>query len=72
MSTNVLIREYTAADESALMALVLELQAVEGQWSDFVRPASEMGPWYVADLLAQCARDQGAVLIAEYHGTVAG
>jgi ribosomal protein S18 acetylase RimI-like enzyme len=72
MSAIAVIRTYTPADQAALMALVLELQAVEGQWSDLVRPASEMGPWYVADLLAQCARDQGTILIAERDGTVAG
>lgn len=72
MCSDIRIRTYTPADEAALLALVLELQAIEGQWSDFVRPASEMGPWYVADLLDQCAKDQGAILIAEHDGRVAG
>lgn len=72
MSTNVIIREYTPADEAALIGMVLELQAYEGQWYDRVRPASEMGPWYVADLLNQCAKDQGTILIAERDGKAVG
>ncbi len=64
MSASFVIREYAATDEAALIGLVLELQAYEGQWYDRVRPAAEIGPWYVADLLAQCAKDQGTVLIA--------
>ena len=51
---------------------MLALQAIEGQWSDLVRPAGDMGPWYVADLLAQCAKDEGSILIAEREGEVVG
>ena len=65
MSASVVIREYAPTDEAALIGLVLELQAFEGQWDDCVRPAHEIGPWYVADLLNQCAKDQGTVLLAE-------
>ncbi len=72
MSANVVIREYAATDETALIGLVLELQSIEGQWSEFVRPAAGMGPWYVADLLNQCAKDQGTVLIAERAGQAVG
>lgn len=72
MSAHVVIREYAPTDEAALIALVLELQAFEGQWYDRVRPAAEIGPWYVADLLNQCARDQGTVLIAECDGDAVG
>ena len=72
MNASVVIREYAPTDEAALIGLVLELQAFEGQWNDFVRPAAEIGPWYVADLLRQCAQDQGTILIAERDGKVAG
>ncbi len=72
MSASVVIRDYVPTDEAALLHLVLELQAIEGQWYDRVRPAAEMGPWYVADLLAQCAKDQGTVLIAERDGQPVG
>lgn len=72
MSVNITIREYAPADEAALIGLVLELQAYEGQWSEFVRPAAEIGPWYVADLLNQCVKDQGTVLIAERDGKAVG
>lgn len=72
MSASVIIREYTPTDEAALIGLVLELQAIEGQWDDYVRPAAEIGPWYVADLLNQCAKDQGTVLIAERDGKAVG
>ena len=72
MSANAVIREYAPTDEAALIGLVLELQAFERQWDDCVRPASDIGPWYVADLLNQCARDQGTVLVAERDGKVAG
>ena len=72
MSADIIIREYDPSDEAALISLVLELQAIEGQWYDRVRPAAEMGPWYVADLLSQCAKDQGTVLIAERIGKAVG
>jgi GNAT superfamily N-acetyltransferase len=72
MCANVVIREYAPTDEAALIGLVLELQASEGQWYDRVRPATEIGPWYVADLLSQCAKDQGTVLIAERDGKAVG
>ena len=72
MCSDIRIRTYAPADEAALMALVLELQAIEGQWSELVRPASEMGPWYVADVTDQCAKDQGTILIAGRDGQVAG
>ncbi len=72
MSANTVIREYAATDEAALIGLVLELQAYERQWDDCVRPAAEIGPWYVADLLNQCAKDQGTVLIAERAGKAVG
>lgn len=72
MTAKVVIREYVPADEAALLGLVLQLQSIEGQWSDLVRPAAEIGPWYVGDLLAQCVKDQGTVLIAERDGAVVG
>jgi ribosomal protein S18 acetylase RimI-like enzyme len=72
MSGSAVIREYAATDEAALMGLVLELQAFERQWDDCVRPPADMGPWYVADLLEQCARDQGTILIAERDGKAVG
>lgn len=72
MDARVIIREYASADEAALIDLVLGLQAFEGQWYDRVRPAAEIGPWYVVDLLNQCAKDQGTVLIAERDGEPVG
>jgi GNAT superfamily N-acetyltransferase len=72
MSLSFAIRAYTPTDEAALIGLVLELQAVEGQWYDRVRPAADMGPWYVADLLNQCAQDKGTILIAERKGQAVG
>jgi len=72
MSASVLIREYARADQSALLGLVLELQAFERQWDEDVRPASDIGPWYVADLQNQCAKDQGTILIAERTGKAVG
>jgi GNAT superfamily N-acetyltransferase len=71
-NTSCTIRDYTPADEAALIALVRGLTTFEGQWYDRVRPAAEIGPWYVADLLANCARDQGIVLLAERDGQIAG
>jgi ribosomal protein S18 acetylase RimI-like enzyme len=72
MSACAVIREYVPSDEADLINLVIELVAFEGQWYDRVRPATEIGPWYIADLLDQCAKDQGTVLIAERDGGVVG
>jgi GNAT superfamily N-acetyltransferase len=72
VSAAVVIREYREADEAALIGLVGELQEVELGWIPIMRPAAEIGPWYVADLLAQCERDGGTILIAEQAGRVIG
>ncbi len=72
MSPNLVIREYRPTDKAALLGLVLELQAFEGQWNEFVRPAADIGPWYVVDLLNQCAKDQGTVLLAVRGGQAVG
>lgn len=72
MGTPALIREYEPSDEADLIGLVRGLIAFEGQWYDRVRPPAEVGPWYVADLLENCARDQGTVLLAESDGLVVG
>lgn len=72
MSPTTIIRTYAPADESALIGLVRGLIAFEGQWYDRVRPPAEVGPWYVVDLLENCAKDQGTILLAECDGAVAG
>lgn len=72
MSRDLSIREYRETDEAALVGLVGELQATEAAFYDRMRPAAEIGPWYVADLKAQCAREEGTILIAERDGLVAG
>ena len=72
MANNLCIRTYTPNDETALIGLVRGLIAFEGQWYDRVRPPAEIGPWYVADLLDNCAKDQGTILLAERDGEVVG
>jgi GNAT superfamily N-acetyltransferase len=72
VSATIRIRDYMPADQAALIGLVRELNVFEGQWNEFARPAADIGPWYVADLLNQCAKDQGTVLIAERDGKTVG
>jgi ribosomal protein S18 acetylase RimI-like enzyme len=66
------IRDYRSADEAAVVALVRELQAFEAHLYDRLVPASDIGPWYVARILRDCAKHKGRIRLAEQDGAIVG
>lgn len=65
-------REYKETDAERLIALIRELQAHEVALYDRMKPAAEMGHWYIDLLKKQCAEDDGVILIAEENGETLG
>ncbi|MEZ5923200.1 MAG: GNAT family N-acetyltransferase [Hyphomicrobiaceae bacterium] len=70
MLAGLTIRTYVPRDESALLALVRELQAHEGHLYDRMKPVEAIGTWYVAELEKQCAESSGHILVAESEGAI--
>jgi ribosomal protein S18 acetylase RimI-like enzyme len=66
------IREYEKSDTPALIALIRELQASEVVLYERMKPAADMGQWYVDLLKKYCAEDEGIILIAEENGRALG
>ena len=66
------IRQYQASDAPALIVLIRELQASEVALYERMKPADDMGEWYIELLKKQCAEDDGAILIAEEDDKVLG
>lgn len=58
------IRPYHADDSASLIALLKELQAWEADLYDRMKPAADMGPWYIDLLERQCREQAGSILIA--------
>jgi GNAT superfamily N-acetyltransferase len=66
------IKPYSKADSEALIDLVRELQGFEAELYELMKPASEIGPWYL-DLLEEYSRkDDGTILIAWEGGRAVG
>jgi len=66
------IRGYRDGDQAAVLALVRELQIHEGQYFDRLKPAEDIGPWYIEALIDEAARHKGSFLVAEADGLVVG
>lgn len=66
------IREYQDADAPALIALIRELQASEVVLFDRMKPADEMGQWYIDRLQKFCREDEGVILLAWEDGKALG
>jgi ribosomal protein S18 acetylase RimI-like enzyme len=66
------IREYRESDTADLLALIRELQASEVVLYERMKPAADMGHWYIDLLKKQCAEGEGVILIAEENGTALG
>ncbi len=66
------VREFEAADADAVVALVRELQVHEAQYFDRMKPASEIGLWYLDYLLEDTAKYGGTLLVSEFNGSIAG
>jgi len=66
------IKPYTSTDYEAFISLARELQGYETQFYDLMKPAEEIGPWYL-DLLEEYARrEDGTILIAWEDGRAVG
>lgn len=66
------IRSYTEADQSQVLELARELQAHEVPFFDRMKPASDIGLWYIDLLRGQCAEHDGVFLVAEIDGNCVG
>jgi ribosomal protein S18 acetylase RimI-like enzyme len=66
------IREFHESDTPALIALIRELQASEVVLYDRMKPAADIGQWYVDLLKKHCLKDEGVILIAEEDGKTVG
>lgn len=58
------IRPYRDTDAGRLLHLVRQLQAAEAVLYDRMKPAEDMGMWYIDLLKKQCAEDDGTLLVA--------
>jgi GNAT superfamily N-acetyltransferase len=66
------IREYNENDMGALIELVRELQAHEAQYFDRMKAPQDIDGWYIDKMVEACREHEGAILIAELEGIVAG
>ncbi len=66
------IREYKDSDETQVIELVRELQAYESAIYDRMKPADDIGPWYVDNLKADVAKYNGSFLVADDGGKLLG
>lgn len=66
------IREYRESDQESLIALIRELQASEVILYERMKPAAQMGVWYVDLIKKKCAEDAGVILLAEEDGLALG
>ena len=60
----VTIRDYRDSDELALSGLLRELQTAELKFNARLKPAGEIGEWYIERLRQQCGALAGAILLA--------
>jgi len=58
------IRPYDPAASGPLLDLVRELQDYEATLYELMKPASEIGPWYLELLEEYCRKDDGTILVA--------
>jgi len=67
-----IIRDFRDSDEAPVIALVRELQAHESQSYDRMRPAEEIGSWYVQFLKDDISKHRGSFLVAEMGEAIVG
>lgn len=69
---DVLVRAFEERDRLAVVALARELQAHEHALFDRMKPAVDIGDWYLDDLLDDCRQHEGTILVAESTGRLLG
>jgi ribosomal protein S18 acetylase RimI-like enzyme len=58
------IRPYRADDSGPLLDLVRQLQGFEAQLYERMKPAADIGAWYLDLLERQCREQAGTILVA--------
>ena len=66
------IRAWRSADEVACRACIVELQEAERQIEPRLRPGEEMADEFLQQAHARCREHDGAILVAEAGGAIAG
>lgn len=67
------IRDYRPFDREAMLGLIIELQAFEGQFEgDRCAPDREFAEWYLARLLREVPRLDGVLSVATLADTACG
>src|SRR5215510_3718015 len=58
------IKPFSEADSEAFLSLARELQGYETQFYDLMKPADEIGPWYLELVKEYSQKEDGTVLMA--------
>jgi hypothetical protein len=72
MPTEIVIRPYVDEDLEPLVERIRELQVSERRLEPRMKDTSEIGAWYVDNMLRDARERDGVVLVADLDGTVAG
>jgi ribosomal protein S18 acetylase RimI-like enzyme len=72
MIPDVKIRPYTEHDHDGMLQVVYHLQASEFAHFPRMKSPSDLGPDYVASVLAEVKKHRGTLLVAEADSLVAG
>ncbi|MGI9463523.1 MAG: GNAT family N-acetyltransferase, partial [Aestuariivirgaceae bacterium] len=72
MRFSICIRTYKENDAEQLITLIRELQAHELTIFDRMKPPSDIGAWYVENLLRQVEEHSGQILVAERASRLIG
>jgi GNAT superfamily N-acetyltransferase len=72
MPTEIVIRPYVDEDLEPLVERIRELQVSERRLESRMKDTSEIGAWYVDNMLRDARERDGVVLVADLDGTVAG
>lgn len=72
MTTAALIRPYEDRDHDGVIEVVRDLQRWEGALVSRIKPPEDIGPDYIAGMLADVSKHRGVVLVAELNATIVG
>jgi ribosomal protein S18 acetylase RimI-like enzyme len=72
MLNSVTIRLFRDSDQAQVIAIVRELQEHESQFYDRLKPAAEIGAWYVDWVREAVVGSHGHFLVADLNGLAVG
>ena len=61
------IKPYSKSDSEAFLSLARELQGYETQLYELMKPADEIGPWYL-DLVEEYSRKEDGTILMAWEG----